>query len=49
MSISSFTSKDVIFHTAKVFFETYVGKILSTEPNLILRTEDVIAAKKLML
>ncbi len=41
-----FTSKDVIFHTAKVFTETCVGKILSTEPNLFLRTEDVIAAKK---
>ena len=32
-----FTSKDVIFQTAKVFTENYVGKILSTEPNLLLK------------
>ena len=32
-----FTSKDIIFQTAKVFTEPLVGKILSTEPNLLFR------------
>ncbi len=41
-----FTSKDVIFQTAKVFTETHIGKILSTEPHLLLKNEDVIKAKK---
>ena len=41
-----FTSKDVIFQTAKIFTETYVGKVLSTEPNLLLKESDVIKAKK---
>jgi len=40
-----FTSKDVIFQTAKVFTEPLVGKILSTEPNLLLKEEDVRKAK----
>ena len=40
-----FTSKDVIFQTAKVFTEPLVGKILSTEPNLLLKEEDVKSAK----
>ncbi len=40
-----FTSKDVIFQTAKVFTEPLVGKILSTEPNLLLKEEDVKGAK----
>ena len=42
-----FTSKDVIFQTAKVFTENHVGKILSTESNLLLKNEDVIRAKKI--
>ena len=41
-----FTSKDIIFQTAKVFTEPLVGKILSTEPNLLLKDEDVRSAKK---
>lgn len=41
-----FTSKDIIFQTAKVFTETHVGKILSTEPNLFLKDENVSKAKK---
>ena len=32
-----FTSKDIIFQTAKVFTEPLVGKILSTEPNLLFK------------
>ena len=40
-----FTSKDIIFHTAKVFTEALVGKILSTEPNLLLNNDDVSKAK----
>ena len=40
-----FTSKDVIFQTAKVFTEPLVGKILSSEPNLLLKEEDVKGAK----
>ncbi len=40
-----FTSKDIIFQTAKVFTEPLVGKILSTEPNLLLKEEDVRGAK----
>ena len=40
-----FTSKDIIFQTAKVFTEPLVGKILSTEPNLLLKEEDVRKAK----
>ena len=40
-----FTSKDIIFQTAKVFTEPLVGKILSTEPNLLLKEEDVREAK----
>ena len=41
-----FISKDIIFQTAKVFTETHVGKILSTEPNLYLKDDDVSKAKK---
>ena len=40
-----FTSKDIIFQTAKVFTESIVGKILSTEPYLSLKDEDIIKAK----
>tara|TARA_B100001057_G_scaffold493630_1_gene588497 strand:+ start:148 stop:1092 length:945 start_codon:yes stop_codon:yes gene_type:complete len=40
-----FTSKDIIFQTAKIFTEPLVNKILSTEPNLLLKDEDVIEAK----
>ena len=40
-----FTSKDIIFQTAKVFTEPLVGKILSTEPNLSLKAEDIANAK----
>ena len=40
-----FTSKDIIFQTAKVFTEPLVGKILSTEPSLLLKEEDVKSAK----
>ena len=40
-----FTSKDVIFQTAKVFTESLVGKILSTEPNLLLEEKDVSNTK----
>ena len=40
-----FTSKDIIFQTAKVFTEPLVGKILSTEPNLLLKEEEVREAK----
>ena len=40
-----FTSKDIIFQTAKIFTEPLVGKILSTEPNLSLKEEDVRDAK----
>ena len=29
-----FTSKDVIFQTAKIFTENYVGKIISPQPSL---------------
>ncbi len=36
-----FTSKDVIFQTAKIFTENYVGKILSTEPHLIIDEKEV--------
>ena len=42
-----FTSKDIIFQTAKVFTEPLVGKILSTEPNLLLKEEDVREAKSI--
>ena len=42
-----FTSKDIIFQTAKVFTEPLVGKILSTEPNLLLKEEDVRSAKNI--
>ena len=42
-----FTSKDIIFQTAKVFTEPLVGKILSTEPNLLLKDEDVKTAKNI--
>ncbi len=42
-----FTSKDVIFQTAKVFTEPLVGKILSTEPSLLLKEEDVKSAKNI--
>ncbi len=41
-----FTSKDIIFQTAKVFTEPLVGKVLSTEPNLSLKEKDVNDAKK---
>ena len=41
-----FTSKDIIFQTAKVFTETHVGKVISTEPHLLLKSEDVSNAKK---
>ena len=41
-----FTSKDIIFQTAKVFTETHVGKVLSTEPHLSIKEDDVIKAKK---
>ena len=40
-----FTSKDIIYQTAKVFTETQVGKILSTEPNLFLKNEEIKKAK----
>ena len=40
-----FTSKDVIYQTAKVFTEAQVGKILSTEPNLFLKNEKIKKAK----
>ena len=40
-----FTSRDVIFQTAKVFTENHVGKILSTEPHLIIKKEDILNAK----
>ena len=40
-----FTSKDIIFQTAKIFTEPLVGKILSTEPHLLLKERDVIDAK----
>ena len=40
-----FTSKDIIFQTAKIFTEPLVGKILSTEPNLLLKEEEVREAK----
>ena len=42
-----FTSKDIIFQTAKVFTEPLVGKILSTEPNLLLKDEDIKYAKNI--
>ena len=42
-----FTSKDIIFQTAKVFTEQLVGKIVSTEPNLSLKEEDVNDAKNI--
>ena len=42
-----FTSKDIIFQTAKVFTEPLVGKILSTEPNLLLKEKDVRSAKNI--
>ena len=41
-----FTSKDVIFQTAKVFTENYVNKILSTKTILNLSSKKVIEAKK---
>ena len=41
-----FTSKDIIFHTAKVFTEELVGKTLPTETNLLLKGEDIEKAKK---
>ena len=40
-----FTSKDILFQTAKVFTEPLVGKILSTEPNLLLKEEEVREAQ----
>ena len=40
-----FTSKDIIFQTAKVFTEPLVGKVLTTEPNLLLKEKDVSEAK----
>ena len=41
-----FTSKDIIFQTAKVFTENYVNKVLSTKTILNLSPEKVIKAKK---
>ncbi len=41
-----FTSKDVIFQTAKVFTETHVGRVISSEPSLSLKDEDVSKAKE---
>ena len=41
-----FTSKDIIFHTAKVFTEELVGKTLPTETNLLLKDEDIEKVKK---
>ncbi len=40
-----FTSKDIIFHTAKVFTEELVGKTLPSEANLLLNDEDIKKAK----
>ncbi len=40
-----FTSRDVIFQTAKVFTENHVGKVLSTQPHLIIKNKDIINAK----
>ena len=40
-----FTSKDIIYQTAKIFTETLVGKILSTEPNLLLKNEEIKKVK----
>ena len=40
-----FTSKDVIFQTAKVFTENYVNKVLSTKPILNLNPQFVSEAK----
>ncbi len=42
-----FTSKDIIFQTAKIFTESLVGKILSTEPHLSLKVEDVNDARNI--
>ncbi len=42
-----FTSKDIIFQTAKVFTEPLVGKILSTEPYLSLKEKDISDAKNI--
>jgi heptosyltransferase-2 len=41
-----FTSKDVIFETAKVFTENYTNKILSTKPELNLNSKTLDEAKK---
>ena len=36
-----FTSKDVIFQTAKVFTEGYLNKVISTQPKIILNQDKV--------
>ena len=41
-----FTSKDIIFQSAKVFTENYVGKVLSTQPILNIESENINNAKK---
>ena len=41
-----FTSKDVIFETAKVFTENYINKILPTKPKLNLNSRTLNEAKK---
>ena len=40
-----FTSKDVIFQTAKVFTENYVNKVLSSKPKLNLNPKSIDEAK----
>ena len=40
-----FTSKDVIFQTAKIFTENYVGKIISPQPSLNININKVKQAK----
>ena len=40
-----FTSKDVIFQTAKIFAENYVGKIISPQPSLNININKVKQAK----
>ena len=40
-----FTSKDVIFQTAKIFTENYVGKIISPQPSLNININKINQAK----
>lgn len=41
-----FTSKDIIYQTAKIFTENCINQTVSTIPNLKIKTETIMSAKK---